>query len=37
MQDARNTIEHMHEFGVRDPHLERILHAALALRENSRL
>jgi cation transport protein ChaC len=33
----RNTVEHMHEFGVRDPHLERILHAALALRENSRL
>jgi len=30
----RNTIEHMHEVGVRDPHLERILHAALALREN---
>jgi cation transport protein ChaC len=30
----RNTIEHMHELGVRDPHLERILHAALALREN---
>jgi cation transport protein ChaC len=31
----RNTIEHMHELGVRDPHLERILHAALALRENA--
>jgi cation transport protein ChaC len=31
-----NTIEHMHELGVRDPHLERILHAALALRENDR-
>jgi glutathione-specific gamma-glutamylcyclotransferase len=31
-----NTIEHMHELGVRDPHLERILHAALALRENER-
>jgi cation transport protein ChaC len=30
----RNTVEHMHELGVRDPHLERILHAALALREN---
>jgi glutathione-specific gamma-glutamylcyclotransferase len=30
----QNTIEHMHEVGVRDPHLERILHAALALREN---
>jgi cation transport protein ChaC len=30
----RNTIEHMDEVGVRDPHLERILHAALALRPN---
>jgi len=30
----RNTLEHMHEVGVRDPHLERILHAALALRKN---
>lgn len=30
----RNTLDHMHEVGVRDPHLERILHAALALREN---
>ena len=30
----RNTLEHMHEVGVRDPHLERILHAALALRQN---
>ena len=30
----RKTLEHMHEVGVRDPHLERILHAALALREN---
>ena len=30
----RNTVEHMHELGVRDPHLERILHAALALRDN---
>ncbi len=29
----QNTLEHMHEVGVRDPHLERILHAALALRE----
>jgi glutathione-specific gamma-glutamylcyclotransferase len=28
------TLDHMHEVGVRDPHLERILHAALALREN---
>jgi cation transport protein ChaC len=30
----RNTLDHMHEVGVRDPHLERILHAALALRKN---
>jgi cation transport protein ChaC len=30
----RNTLDHMHDVGVRDPHLERILHAALALREN---
>jgi len=29
----RNTLEHMHEVGVRDPHLERVLHAALALRK----
>lgn len=29
----RNTLEHMHEAGVRDPHLERVLDAALALRE----
>jgi glutathione-specific gamma-glutamylcyclotransferase len=30
----RNTLDHMQEVGVRDPHLERILHAALALQEN---
>jgi glutathione-specific gamma-glutamylcyclotransferase len=30
----RKTLDHMHEVGVRDPHLERILHAAIALREN---
>jgi glutathione-specific gamma-glutamylcyclotransferase len=30
----RNTLEHMQEVGVRDPHLEHILHAAMALREN---
>jgi cation transport protein ChaC len=30
----RNTLEHMQEVGVRDPHLERILHAAMALRQN---
>lgn len=29
----RNTLDHMHEVGVRDPHLERVLQAALALRE----
>jgi len=32
----QNTLEHMHEVGVRDPHLERILHAALDLRKNPR-
>jgi glutathione-specific gamma-glutamylcyclotransferase len=32
----KNTLVHMHEVGVRDPHLERILHAALDLRRNSR-
>ena len=30
----QNTLDHMHQVGVHDPHLERILHAALALREN---
>lgn len=30
----RNTLDHMHQVGVADPHLERILHAALALRGN---
>jgi cation transport protein ChaC len=30
----RNTLDHMHDVGVRDPHLERILHAAIALRQN---
>jgi cation transport protein ChaC len=30
----RYTLDHMHEAGVRDPHLERILHAALSLRKN---
>jgi cation transport protein ChaC len=34
MDYIRNTLEHMHELGVNDPHLERILHAALALRGN---
>jgi glutathione-specific gamma-glutamylcyclotransferase len=32
----RHTLDHMHGVGVRDPHLERILHAALALRQNGR-
>jgi cation transport protein ChaC len=32
----RYTLEHMHEAGVRDPHLERILHAALRLRGAAR-
>lgn len=31
-----NTLQHMREVGVHDPHLERILHAALALRDNER-
>ena len=30
----RNALDHMHDVGVRDPHLERILHAAIALRQN---
>ena len=29
----RKTLEHMDEVGVRDPHLERVLHLALSLRE----
>jgi len=29
----RNTLEHMHDVGVRDPHLERVLEAALSLRK----
>jgi cation transport protein ChaC len=32
----QNTLVHMHHVGVRDPHLERVLHAALALRENQK-
>ena len=28
----RHTLDHMHEVGVRDPHLERVLAAALSLR-----
>jgi cation transport protein ChaC len=31
----RNTLAHMHELGVRDPHLEHVLHAALTLQEGS--
>ena len=31
----RNTLEHMRELGVSDPHLERILHAAPMLRANA--
>ena len=27
----RNTLEHMHQVGVRDPHLERVLETALSL------
>jgi len=33
----QNTLDHMHGVGVRDPHLERILNAALALRDSERL
>jgi glutathione-specific gamma-glutamylcyclotransferase len=31
----RKTLEHMHEVGVRDPHLERVLEAALSLRNEA--
>ncbi|HET7364334.1 MAG TPA: gamma-glutamylcyclotransferase [Burkholderiales bacterium] len=31
----RNTLAHMHEVGVRDPHLERVLEAALSLRSRA--
>ncbi|HET7197846.1 MAG TPA: gamma-glutamylcyclotransferase [Burkholderiales bacterium] len=31
----RNTLEHMHGVGVHDPHLERVLHAALSLRKEA--
>jgi cation transport protein ChaC len=31
----RNTLQHMHEVGVRDPHLERVLHAALTLQKEA--
>ena len=29
----QNTLDHMHQVGVQDPHLERVLHAALLLRD----
>lgn len=32
----RNTLAHMHELGVRDPHLEGVLAAALSLQEGER-
>ncbi len=32
----RNTLDHMHEVGVRDPHLERVLEAALSLQSRIR-
>jgi hypothetical protein len=32
----RNTLDHMHELGVRDPHLEGVLAAALNLQEGER-
>ena len=31
----RNTLDHMHEVGVRDPHLERVLHAAITLQRQA--
>ena len=31
----QNTLDHMHQVGVRDPHLERVLHAALELRRRN--
>ena len=32
----RNTLDHMHDVGVRDPHLERVLDAALNLQNRER-
>jgi len=32
----RNTLDHMHDVGVRDPHLERVLDAALSLQNEER-
>ena len=34
IDSIRNTLDHMHEVGVPDPHLERVLHAALKLRQS---
>lgn len=31
----RRTLSHMHQVGVRDPHLERVLQAAMDLRDNA--
>ena len=31
----RNTLEHMQGVGVRDPHLERVMHAAITLQQRS--
>jgi glutathione-specific gamma-glutamylcyclotransferase len=31
----RSTLDHMHEVGVRDPHLERVLQAALSLQNQA--
>jgi len=31
----RHTLEHMHDVGVRDPHLERVLEAALSLQNRA--
>ena len=31
----QNTLDHMHDVGVRDPHLQRVLDAALALRRGN--
>ena len=32
---VRNALEHMHEIGVRDPHLERVLETAAAMRPSA--
>jgi cation transport protein ChaC len=33
----RHTLDHMHSIGVRDPHLERVLDAALSLQSSGRV